>query len=216
MDIPLNAEVICTDGTNGRSVCILINPVQNAVTHVVIETKGLLGVEYMVPVEHISSSTENEIYLDCSRKEMIDLEPFVRARFIGSGDPEYGDYHQTTYQIDGDEDFLWPYASHGEIGMTYNSEQIPHGELGIHRGSHVEATDGRIGKVDEFIINPENNHITHMVLREGHLWGESKDVAIPISDISSIDEDVVHLKLDKKSVKGLPSIPVNRKRKEAN
>ena len=89
-------------------------------------------------------------------------------------------------------------------------EQIPHNELAIHRGSVVEASDGHIGRVDEFIVDQENHHITHLVLLRGHLWGK-KDVTIPINEIDRIDEDVVYLKLDKNAVKSLPTVPVRRK-----
>jgi hypothetical protein len=48
------------------------------------------------------------------------------------------------------------------------------------------------------------------VLREGHLWGQ-KDVTIPVSQIERIEEDAVHLKLDKRSIEALPAIPVRRR-----
>jgi hypothetical protein len=64
--------------------------------------------------------------------------------------------------------------------------------------------------VDEFLVDPENDVITHLVLREGHLWGK-KDVTIPVSEIKKIAEEAVYLKLDKKAIESLPTIPVNRK-----
>lgn len=209
MDIPLNAEVKCADGSNGRSVCIIINPIQKEVTHVVIETKGLVGVEYMVPVDRISSSTPHQIQLNCTREEMAEMEPFVRSQFIGPEDYEDPYYHQTAFELEGDENLLWPYTAHEDFGMYFDTEQIPHDELGIHRGARVEATDGQIGHVGEFIINPENNHITHLVLRKGHLWGQ-KDVTIPVSEIDRIVDDVVYIKLPMKQVQEMPSVPVKR------
>jgi Methyltransferase domain len=35
--IPVNAEVRCTDGTCGHSTCVLINPITNKVTHLVVK-----------------------------------------------------------------------------------------------------------------------------------------------------------------------------------
>ena len=68
-----------------------------------------------------------------------------------------------------------------------------------------------VGRVDEFLVDPENDdHITHIVLREGHLWGQ-KDVTIPISDIERIKENTVYLKIDKRKIEALPTIPVRRK-----
>jgi sporulation protein YlmC with PRC-barrel domain len=71
----------------------------------------------------------------------------------------------------------------------------------------VEATDGKIGKVEGFMVNPENSHITHLVLEKGHLWG-NHDVAIPIDSIDVYDGQVVTLKLDKKTVNDLPRLTV--------
>jgi sporulation protein YlmC with PRC-barrel domain len=86
----------------------------------------------------------------------------------------------------------------------------PAGELAVRQGARVEATDGRVGRVDEFLMDPQNDHITHLVLREGHLWGQ-KEVTIPVSEIERIEEDVVHLKIDKRKIEALPAVPVQRK-----
>jgi hypothetical protein len=51
--------------------------------------------------------------------------------------------------------------------------------------------------------------VTHLIMGEGHIW-DKKEVAIPVSQIDSIEEDEVYLKLDKESIMALPSIPVNR------
>ena len=52
---------------------------------------------------------------------------------------------------------------------------------------------------------PRTTASPHLVLREGHLWGK-KDVTIPLDQIDRIEEDVVHLKLDKAAVEHLPSV----------
>jgi len=57
--------------------------------------------------------------------------------------------------------------------------------------------------------NVEENQITHLVLREGHLWGQ-KDVAIPVSEIERIGRETVHLKLDKRRVAALPALRLSR------
>ncbi len=67
---------------------------------------------------------------------------------------------------------LWPYVTPEAYDITLENEHIPVDELAIRRGASVEATDDRLGRVDEFLINPINDTITHLVLREGHLWGQ--------------------------------------------
>ncbi len=80
----------------------------------------------------------------------------------------------------------------------------------MYRGTRVEATDGYVGKVDEFVVNPENCHITHLVMREGHLWGQ-REVIIPLSAIGDTREDIVYLKLDKHQIESLPTFPLRRR-----
>jgi sporulation protein YlmC with PRC-barrel domain len=90
------------------------------------------------------------------------------------------------------------------------NQQIPPGELAVRRGTLVEATDGYVGKVDQFVVNPENGHITHLVMREGHLWGK-KDVIIPVSAMGDTHDDTVFLKLDKHQIESLPTFPLHRR-----
>jgi sporulation protein YlmC with PRC-barrel domain len=139
------------------------------------------------------------------------MDPFHKIKFVKMHDLEESDRPPANIpEAHMSYAWLWPYiTARGDYGTYVNVEQIPHDELAVHRGAHVEAVDGRIGQVDEFVINPENDHITHLVLREGHLWGQ-KDIAVPISEIERVESDIVYLKLDKQAVENLPAIPVKR------
>ncbi len=72
------------------------------------------------------------------------------------------------------------------------------------------ASDGLIGHVDEFLIDPANQQITHLILREGHFWGQ-KEVTIPVIQIERIEEDTVYLKLSKEEIEKLPKTPMPKK-----
>ena len=74
---------------------------------------------------------------------------------------------------------------------------------------HIEASDGKVGKLDELVLDPKSGEITHIQMREGHLWGK-KDVAIPVADIDFSDDKTVYLKIDKNAVKALPAVKVKR------
>jgi hypothetical protein len=56
------------------------------------------------------------------------------------------------------------------------------------------------------VVDPSDYHVTHVLLDEGHLWGE-KEVAIPISAVTSVDEGV-RLNLTKDEVRDLPPVEV--------
>jgi uncharacterized protein YrrD len=200
MDIPINVEVRCTDEPCGTSNCVILNPITNQVTHVAVQGNSFPYVKRLVPVEKIKETTSDMIQLSCDLYEYVTMPEFIQSEFI-IPDPYGGNEEIPTTM-------LLPYAM--VMGtVTIEHERIPPDELAIHRGTPVIATDGHVGHVDEFLVEPNNGHITHLVLREGHLWGK-KDVSIPISKIDHIDKDAAHLKISKQDVEALPTLPIHR------
>ncbi|MFN2103328.1 MAG: PRC-barrel domain-containing protein [Candidatus Promineifilaceae bacterium] len=211
MDIPLDVDVFCSDGLCGRSTAVVINPISQKVTHIAVATKEMLHSEYLVPVDLIKESQPDAIQLSCSRNTLATLDPFHKVKFVSLNDLEETDRPPTEIpEAHLSSAWLWPYVTaEGGYGNYINVEQISHEELAIHRGAQVSATDGKVGKVDEFVINPENDKITHLVLREGHLWGQ-KDIMIPITEIDRTETDTVYLKLSKDAIEHLPAMQVKR------
>jgi SAM-dependent methyltransferase/sporulation protein YlmC with PRC-barrel domain len=202
MDIPIQADVQCSDGLGGRSTAVILHPISRRVTHIVVSEKRYPHTERLVPVDLVIDSTPEKIRLRCTEEELLAMDPFIETEFVAGTEPH------AVYSLE--EYRLWPYVlPDPEMGMVVEHEKVPPGELAVRRGAHVEATDGRVGRVDEFLLEPASMHVTHLVLREGHLWGQ-KEVAIPISEIDRIEEDIVYLKLDKRGVQELPAVPVRR------
>jgi sporulation protein YlmC with PRC-barrel domain len=210
MEIPLNAQVECKDGVCGRSEYVLINPVTDKVTHLVVKEDSSPNKEYIVPVEIVSENMGDPIQLRCSKAELEKMDPFIKTTFIEEKVPDRN-FRYPGGMYGGGSYFYLPYvASEGTEYKSVEHQQIPPGELAVRRGTRVEATDGYVGHVDEFVVNPENSHITHLVMREGHLWGK-KDVIIPLSAMGDTREDTVFLKLDKHQIEALPTFPVHRR-----
>ena len=198
MDIPVNAEVYCTDGYCGRSTHVILEPATEKVTHLVVREKQWPHVEVLVPVAAVTATTPDSINLRYTRDRLARLQHFIETEYVEVGIPRYAG---GTYLME-------PYAYPEPEVLTVQHESIPFGELAVRRGTRVEATDGYIGQVDEFLVNPGDDRITHLVLREGHLWGQ-REVTIPVSQIERIAEDAVYLNLDKHSVEALPAIPIH-------
>jgi hypothetical protein len=210
MEIPLNAQVECTDGVCGRSEYVLINPVVDQVTHLVVKEDSSPNTEYIVPVDVVSATVADTIRLSCSKAELEKMNPFIKTTFIEEKLPDRN-FNYPGGMYGGGSYFYLPYVtSETMVQVPVEHQQIPPGELAVQRGTRVEATDGYVGKVDEFVVNPENGHITHLVMREGHLWGQ-KDVIIPLSAMGEPREDTVFLKLDKHQIESLPTFPVHRR-----
>jgi sporulation protein YlmC with PRC-barrel domain len=203
MDIPLNAEVHCADGVCGRSTYVIVNPVNERVTHVVVREEWFPHAEHLVPLDLVIESTPDTIRLRCTKDDLVMQEPFTEVEYIEGDLPGFS-YERGDFM-------LWPYTvPEEEEVIPVEIKRVPPGELAVRRGTHVKAADGRVGQVDEFLVDPVSEHITHLILREGHLWGQ-KDVTIPVSEIARIEEDTVHLKLTKEQVEALPTIPVRRR-----
>jgi PRC-barrel domain len=100
----------------------------------------------------------------------------------------------------------------GSLGMSTGPlvitlDRVPAGTVELQRGVHVHATDGTIGRVQGLVVDLTDDHVTHVLLDEGHLWGE-KRVAIPITAVANVDEGVT-LTLAKDQVRDLPSIDLD-------
>jgi sporulation protein YlmC with PRC-barrel domain len=201
MEFPLNVEVHCKDGRCGRSTHIVLNPATEQITHIVVKERRPSSVERLVPVILVSHTAAEVIVLDCTLEEFSALEPFNQTEFV------YGDlpHHATDPSLT----LLWPYAVSAKRIVDEKIRPVPPGELAVRRGARVEATNGRVGRVDEFLVDPDSGFITHLCLRESSLRGD-KVVCIPVSEIEEIKEKVVHLKVDKESIAARPSVQVKR------
>jgi sporulation protein YlmC with PRC-barrel domain len=203
MDIPMNVKVLCETKECGQSSALVVNPVTEQITHIVVTENSYPYVKRLVPVGQIFESTPNSIRLRCSREELSQQDSFEEIDFINPKISEVDLNYDVPFVV-------WPYSLIEENPIEVTRENIPAGEIAIHRRADVHAKDGRVGKVDEFLVAPNSNHITHLVLREGHLWGK-KDITIPVSEIDKIKDDGVYLRLDKEAIEKLPAIPVTRK-----
>lgn len=195
--IPLDAQVRCSDGAAGRSTCLILDPIREVVTQVVVyDGARPIEVERVVPIERIRETTHDSISLDCTREELRELPAFDSVGYIPREDDA------------GTRTFFWPFARPEAVNLPLEHERVPLGELALGRGADVEATDGHVGKLGELLVD-EEGRITHVVLMEGHLWGR-REVAVPVSMIEDAEDDLVRLRVDRKAVEELPAVPVKR------
>ncbi len=202
MDIPINVDVLCAGELCGRSTCLIINPVNTHVTHLVVIENAFPYIERLVPTGIILDFSANVIQLRCNKARLSDMEPFRETDFISAGRLESTLPYNMPYLV-------WPYSRYEGAPVLLKRKHILADEVAIRRGTLVKAGDARIGKVDEFLVDPDNNIITHLILREGHLLGK-RDIAIPVSEIDRIADDVVYLKSGKERIAALPTVPVRR------
>jgi sporulation protein YlmC with PRC-barrel domain len=202
----IGTGVSCSDGPVGRVSRVIVDPLAEEVTHLVVEPEHRRDLGRLVPLDLVDA-TAGEIRLRCTRAEFEGLEHALETRFIPatSGYDVYG-YGQVGY---------WPYyglgagmgAGGGTPAETVTTDAVPLGEVSVRRGDYVHATDGDIGRVQGLVIDRGSRHVTHVLLQEGHLWGR-KDVAIPIGAVASTG-DGIQLTITKYQVEDLPPVDVD-------
>ncbi len=196
----IGAEVSCTDGPCGTLTRIVVDPVADVVTHLIGEPRREREPARLVPVELIDSAV-GEIRLKCASADFDSLDPAKEGQFIAS-DNDVPNYRTT-------DTVAWPYFGYrGARGDLEADDAIPPGEVEVQRGEHVNATDGHVGQVEGLVIDPASHHVTHVLLREGHIWGR-KQVTIPISTVTRV-ADRIEVNLTKQQVQDLPEVDIDR------
>ena len=176
--VTIGAHATCTDGPAGTVIRVVVDPVAAAVTHIVVEPHHQHILSRLVPVRLVDA-TPGEVKLRCTVAEFEALDPAQEANFVAG---------TTTYAAYGPEQAVfWPHAAkggrYGGYGDMVTEDSVPVGEVQVRRDDRVLATDGEIGRVHGLVIDRGNHHVTHVLLKEGHLWGH-KEVAIPISAVT--------------------------------
>jgi sporulation protein YlmC with PRC-barrel domain len=202
----IGADASCTDGACGKVTRVVVDPVAQAVTHLVVDRHGK---SRLVPLDLVDAAGD-EIRLRCTRAEFNELEPLETKQFLpvsgGGADLGYGQ-----------NQMLWPYYAIGGRGPMRITgaghreeviESIPAGEVAVRRGQHVRATDGTIGEVQGLVIDPASHQVTHMLLQEGHLWGRQQ-ITIPIGAVRAVEGYGVRLNITKQQVQDLPPVDID-------
>lgn len=202
MDIPINAKVYCQDKLCGRTQAVILNPVNDVVTHVVVKENKSPYTERLVPIDTIDASLSDNVHLNFNEGMLHNLPSFFDVEYIQTMVPRYTQVYDMSYLV--------PIVVPEKKFVEEKLYHIPKDELAITRGTEVYSADGyALGKVDEFLVDQSGGHVTHLILQEGHIFGK-KDVFIPVTEIESVNDSSLHLKLDKEDIEKLPAIPLRR------
>jgi sporulation protein YlmC with PRC-barrel domain len=211
-DINLGASVQCSDGPCGEATNVIVNPINKKVTHIVVEDKKLPdNPTRIVPIGKVMEATQAQINLSCTINDVALMPAFEITRYVqqtarGKALISCHDYF-FPYAVSSSSLPRYSYIVNNTGYDAFEAENIPSGELALASGMEIEASDGKVGKLDELVLDSESGEITHLLMLTGHLWGK-KEVAVPVSKASSTDGGIIHLKIDKKAVGELPTIPL--------
>lgn len=209
IDLPAKARVACLDGPAGQSTYIIVNPINQQITYLVVKCDWSPFDEVLVPMEEVDTTDPDQITLKCTREELSSMPLFTEEVFIHMDPPDGGDESGDYLSLPFVTAMPGFYMDDSGDYVAVERENVPQGEFAVQRGARVEATDGFVGLVDELLVNSSNMQITHLVLKERHMLGQ-REITIPVSQIDRVEEDTVYLKLDRKGVEELPTTPTQR------
>jgi sporulation protein YlmC with PRC-barrel domain len=171
----------------------ILDPAARTVTHLVIGPRHGTGGR-LVPLDLVETAA-GEIRLRCTLDEFGRLDPAEETELVDGG---YGDAGA-----------MGMGGSVPGMGLGYSTplvveHAVPLGDIEVERHESVHAMDGHIGQVEGFVVDPADQKVTHVLLKEGHLWGR-RQVAIPVSAVASVDAGI-RLNITKQQVEDLPPL----------
>jgi hypothetical protein len=224
MRLELGSPAACSDGVFGELVDVVIDPMARTVTHLVVEPHHHHWLARLVPIALVAADPATGarpeartgqakgLTLACTTAEARRLEAVQRSAYIALG--EEFEIDDPDWEIGAGGVLVLPYygsearPSHDAVA-TATYDRIPKGEVEIRRSSTVtSADDHRLGHVDGLLVDGDD-HITHVLLAQGHLWGR-REVTIPIGDVAGVRPDAITLGLTKDAVGTLVPVPVRR------
>jgi uncharacterized protein YrrD len=194
----------------GKINRFVLDPETNEVTHIVVQKGWLFAEDKVVPIDWVSSATEEKVTLNENTNDFDQLPPFEETHFIEV--PEEGtkpaDYPTYRYA----PAYYW-YPPAGYIGYPVGyygwppmetQRNIPADTVPLREGSDVISSDGEhVGDIEEIFVDSDSNRITHFLISEGLLFKERK--LVPAHWVSSEEEDKVHLNVSSQMLERLPA-----------
>jgi sporulation protein YlmC with PRC-barrel domain len=200
LTLMIGSGAACRDGYRGEVRGVVIDPAAGTATHLVVEPKGRLGLARLVPLGLVEV-TSDQVKLECTEAEF---------KILDAAEESLGEFvlgYSTPVQLvpPGWRGGGGPAVEGGTIPRIPEQKTVdilPPGEVEERRGDHVLATDGDIGRVAGFRVDPGGGQVTHVLLKDGPAWAR-KEVAIPFGKVAGVG-DGIQLSITKQQVRDLP------------
>jgi sporulation protein YlmC with PRC-barrel domain len=201
-ELLIGVDVTCNDGVVcGEVERVILDPVARTVTHLVVRAGNHPRMlDRLVPIVLAETEAGGTVRLTCSADDFAKLDAAEEKHTVSES--SFGYFH-----IAGGVAF--PAMGRGEV---ITDETVPFGEVDVHRGDRVRASDGEIGHVEGLIIDRSDRRVTHVLLQEGHVWGR-KRVAIPIEAVTRVASDL-EVGLTKHQVHDLRSVDIDDRERQ--
>lgn len=189
---------------------VVIDAKTKDVTDVVVERGGLLNKEEkVIPVGLVDLEHEERILLRETNQTVDDFPDYETTHYVPveQAGATYENveatywYPPVNFQMQMPQPGLISDVVPDRVIQTESS--IPEGRIAISEGAQVLSADGQhIGDVEQVITDAESKSVTHFVIGKGFLLKEHK--MVPVSWVSSMDEEQLRLSVDSTLFDRLP------------
>ena len=192
-DVSLNAPVFAEDAKVGRVANVVVDPSHGRATFLVVREDALPNTLRLVSEKHIAASGPDGVRLSCSPAKFAAMREYVLTEYYS---PEY------FLHMAEKEHCKLPMAP---SSWTVERPATPAGSVPLAGHEAVEATDGKVGKLDGVHLEAHTGRVIYLILRQGHLWG-AREVAIPAGLVAGYADGVIKLSVDKAAIAALPAL----------
>ena len=213
MEFKQGTNVYTTNGEDVGTVDrVVLNPKTKEVTHIVVRKGFFFAEDKVIPIDLISSATEEGVRLRGISSDLDTLSPFEETHYLPLDETESS---TANYPTGWASPYYWYEPLGGMMGYAnyqagfnhpFRSEvekNIPEGTIALREGARVITTDGKdVGSVKRIFTNSQNDQATHIVISEGLLFKERR--LISVDWIHDIQEDEVHLNVGSAMLAKLP------------
>jgi uncharacterized protein YrrD len=192
---------------------VVIDPSEDEITHLVAKKGFLFPSDKVIPISLVMSSSEDQIKLYDFEGEFKDLDDFVEVEYV-KAESERKISMLDARGINVPPLLAYPPAGHGGFGYvpvinypeqpeTEMAKNIPDKTVDIPENARVIGLNGEhVGNVEEVVIDPASDQVTHFVISKGLFFSEDK--LIPVSWVKGYDSDKLKLVVNEEIVDNLP------------
>ncbi|MGE3268832.1 MAG: PRC-barrel domain-containing protein [Chloroflexota bacterium] len=211
MRLDLDAKVRASDGEDIGSVDrAIVDPRTNEVTHIVVRTGAIFGRDILVPREDLERGSQDgdTIRLNLTKEELERQPDFVPEQY----GPTPGTWVAPAGYGFPSTSYLYPLAV--DPMMTGMPIMVPNENAPMEEPDQVTLTKGAlvtdrhgddVGVVDDVRFDADSGRLQGFVLRVGGalrtLFGGGDTVEVSRSQIESVGEAIVRLRLPKEEIK---------------
>lgn len=203
--------------TSGEKVAelhqIVIDPKTDQVTALIAKKGFLIPKDKVIPISLVMESNDDFIKLYDFEGSYDDLEDYTEIHYVQAEADRKADMMGEDKVAKAP---LIPYPPAHRMGLGYAPniyypdtrktkvvKNIPEDQVDIRKGANVIGLNGEhVGNVEEAVVNPETDVVTHFVLSKGIFFTEEK--LIPSAWVKGYDSNQLKLVVDSNIVEQLP------------